>query len=1024
MNKILSWKINSGTYAYIYVPNSTTYISNRIPEDSPLWSSIIYEISRWDYDIYKANFQKMSKEVNEKYGVNIPWDDLYWNFADENSVGNVNIVLLSGKDGVGGGANVGNGGDGAEVYEELRDAINKELDKAKKDIEEQNKRVQEFVEEKVGETISEAKNTIAETEKELAKTREELEKKLDGAADALDKAAALFDMGEGGITGEKLQEVLSSVDNHNKWMTSYSGSIVDFQTDYDAAKRILGGIGSAEDALAGLFSQIGTTINDMDNTVGNVESWMVASAATIGDIATWYDVNASAVTEASSIINASAGTITDAINFISGDGLTTKVTSIMDGRNATIKDEIMTETSAAVTNVKNEMNGLDGRLTTAITRLDSLSGSLTSMGERWDAVSNSMEEWINVSDSAMSLSHDLRDTWTIESGKLSTVSNLTAETDADGNIIYYVSGETMGEKRVYLRKKDNSENPEWGWFDTDNTEYPKEQVYVNWSQVIGSYIQQQASSVTISVMNTSGLTAAIKAAIQRGENGEEESVIDLISDKVVVTGEMIAKGLRANYAQLGGINLSMGEIWSEATDADGSPMFRLDGRTNAGTLYATNAEIKGKIRATELILDSTNESIDCLVQDMIDEDCVVLDRTFGNTVNPAENDPTVKISRDGLLTAKNAIIDGTIYAKKGEIGGFSLDRNLLSTYDATDSTNPIAILNGSDTYKDDDKGKLILGAGVDTTNKFKTRIYSNGEIYTGMINIESGYFNGEIKSGGYFWGKLSGATGSLNGVTLTNCNINGNIHLDADSNLKMNDATKTYFNVDTYSLSNSSDEIWTMETIDNSWRNNNGDNNGQWYTNTIRLAYISLDKGATVSVPSLSGTIWRDANAGEKRPCKASTVSLKCICVDGGTKKTLVDVSKSLPSIYNNEQTITISGPASSYTMTSYGYLLYEFSYNIHLSTYNGMYVKSEVSIKVNADNVKKKIIVNYPSLPRCTSIAPNGLRVITSNGLKAAFLDGEMEILSPNGKYGLKLSNSGIKIKRNSSSDSDWVDL
>ena len=240
----------------------------------------------------------------------------------------------------------------------------------------------------------------------------------------------------------------------------------------------------------------------------------------------------------------------------------------------------------------------------------------------------------------------------------------------------------------------------------------------------------------------------------------------------------------------------------------------------------------------------------------------------------------------------------------------------------------------------------------------------------------------------------------------------------------MNDVTKTYFNVDTNSLNNSSDEIWTMETINSSWKNNNGDDNGQWYKDKIRLAYISLDKGATVTVPSLSGTIWREANAGEKKPCKASTVSLKCICVDGGTQKTLVDVSKSLPSIYNNEQTITISGPASSYTMTSNGYLLYEFSYNIHLSTYNGMYVKSEVSIKINADNVKKKITVNYPSLPRCTSIAPNGLRVITSSDLKAAFLDGEMEILSPNGKYGLKLSNNGIKIKRNSSSDSDWVDL
>ena len=1023
MNKILSWKIDSSTYAYIYVPNSTSYISNRISEDSSLWESIIYEISRWDYDTYKTNFQKMSKEVNEKYGVNIPWDDLYWNFADENSVGNVNIVLLSGKDGVGGGANVGNGGEGAEVYEELRDAINKELDKAKKDIEEQNKKVEEFVEQRVGETIAEAKKTIAETEQKLAETREELEGKLDGAAEALDKAAALFDMGEGGIDADSIKNIMTSVDAHNKWMDSYSGSVADFQVDYNLATQRLGEMTIASSVTDGLFSRFATSMNVVSGTVSNVERTMNASQGLIADFASWYNTNASSATEASRFINAMSGQIVDSIDFISGDGLTTRLTREMNAFSGTIRDEIMTETSSAITNVTNEINGLDGKLTTAITRLDSLSGSLTSMGERWNAVNNSMEEWINVSDSAMSLSHDLRDTWTIESGKLSTVSNLTAETDADGNIIYYVSGETMGEKRVYLRKKDNSENPEWGWFDTDNTEYPKEQVYVNWSQVIGSYIQQQASSVTISVMNSSGLTAAIKAAIQRGENGEEESVIDLISDKVVVTGEMIAKGLRANYAQLGGINLSMGEIWSEATNPDGSPMFRLDGRTNAGTLYATNAEIKGKIRATELILDSTNESIDCLVQDMINEDCVVLDKTFGNTVNPAENDPTVKISKNGLLTAKNAIIDGTIFAKKGEIGGFSLDKNLLSTYGDSDSTNPIAILNGSDTYKDDVRGKLILGAGINPEKGFHTRIYSNGEIYTGMINIESGYFNGDIKAGGYFWGELSGATGSLNGITLNNCKINGNIHLNADSSFKMNSVTKTYFNADVNPLSNSSNETWTVDSIDKWWENANGTDAGQTYKSTTTVSNFSYDKGATITVPSITASVTR--NSSPYHTSNASSITFKCVCNEGGSEKVLVNQTGSIASIYDNEttQTVSISIPSSSYTTTTAGTLVYTVSYNIHLATYGGvLFKRANCSVKFNTNS--QKITVKYPTLPKCVSVAPNGLRVITNTGMKVAILDYETEITSANDLYGLKVSNDGIKIRRNSKSQDDWVDL
>ena len=655
MDRILSWKIDSCTYAYIF-PIKNSYISNRIPEDSPLWSSIIDEIGKWDYDTYYSNFQKMSKEVSEKYGTIIPWDELYWNFADENNVGNVNIVLLAGKDGEG-YVNGGNGtSSGDEVYEEFKDAINKELDKAKQDIEEQNKKVEEFVEKKVEETITEAKNTIAETKKELADTREELENKLEGAAEALDKAAALFDMGEAGITGEKIKEALSSVNECGKWITANSGTVHDFKTDYDAAKRILGGIGSAEDALAGLFSQIGTTINDMDNTVGNVESWMVASAATIGDIATWYNVNASAVTEASSIINASAGTITDAINFISGDGLTTKVTSIMDGRNAVIKDEIMAETSAAVTNVRNVLNGLSGVVETSIARLDGIDGDLTSLGSRMSADEQTMEQWMTVSDSAMTSAHDLRETWSVESGKLSTVANLTAETDGEGNIIYYVSGITGEEIRV-------TKNLDGKWLDASGYEYNEERVYVHWSQEIGSYIQQQASSVTISVMNSSGLTAAIKAAIERGENGKEESVIKLISDKLVITGDMIAKAISAETANIGGILIGNGKIECIATKG-GKPLFLLNGHD--GSLYAQNAYIEGTVRATSgqfngsitatsLTLGPSygDKSITDYIDDKIPSD-VTSSTDVKNMINDYVNSPEFKDSiTNGYITEED-----------------------------------------------------------------------------------------------------------------------------------------------------------------------------------------------------------------------------------------------------------------------------------------------------------------------------------------------------------------------------------
>lgn len=591
MNRILSWKIDSCTYAYIF-PINNSYISNRIPEDSLLWDKIITTISNeWKEKDYWDNFKKMQTEVKSKCNVFIPKNDKYWDFPDDNTNLPVNIVLLAGKDGEG-YANGGNGtdsGEGDEVYKKFVDAINKELNKAKADLVKQNNEVKDSIEQKVGETIAEAQNTITETKEELTNTREELESKLKEAADALNKAA--FDMSESGITGEKIQEALSSVNECGSWITANSGTVRDFKTDYDAAKRILGGVGTAEDASAGLFSQIGTTINAMDNTVGNVERWMVASAATIGDIATWYDVSASTVTEASRIINASASTITDAINFISGDGLTTKVTSIMDGRNATIKDEIMTETSAAVTNVRNVLNGLSGVVETSVTRLDGIDGDLASLGSRMSAEEEKMEQWMTVSDSAMTVAQDLRETWSVESGKLSTVASLTAQVDGEGNVMYFVSGSTDSESDDIRVWKDNNGI----WRDSNGAAYDEEDVIVHWSQEIGSYIQQQASSITMSVMNSSGLTAAIEAAIERGENGEEESVIKLISDKLVITGDMIANAISAETANIGGILIGDGRIECMKTNND-RPLFLLNG--DDGSLYAQNAEIEGTIRAT------------------------------------------------------------------------------------------------------------------------------------------------------------------------------------------------------------------------------------------------------------------------------------------------------------------------------------------------------------------------------------------------------------------------------------------
>ena len=139
MNRILSWKISTGTYAYIYLPNSSSRISSRISEDSPIWPTILNTISGWDKNTYEAEFKKMAAEVEGKYGVKLSWKDEYFNFGDN---GATNIVLLAGKDGVdgsnGGPSNNGdssNGGTWDEVYDEFNKTLDEKLDGVREDIE-------------------------------------------------------------------------------------------------------------------------------------------------------------------------------------------------------------------------------------------------------------------------------------------------------------------------------------------------------------------------------------------------------------------------------------------------------------------------------------------------------------------------------------------------------------------------------------------------------------------------------------------------------------------------------------------------------------------------------------------------------------------------------------------------------------------------------------------------------------------------------------------------------------------------
>ena len=1068
MNRILSWKIDSCTYAYIF-PINNSYISNRIPEDSLLWGDIIPIISKWDCDTYYSKFQEMSKEVSEKCGVTIPWDKSYCGFADTNSVDNVNIVLLAGKDGEGyaNGGNGGGSGEDGEVSDGFIEAINKELNKAKQDLINQNKMVEENVRQITAETIAEAKNTLNETNEALTNTRKELGEKLEGAVEALNKAA--FDMSESGITGEKIQEALSSVNECGSWITANSGAVRDFKTDYDAAKRILGGVGTAEDASAGLFSQIGTTINAMDNTVGNVERWMVASAATIGDIATWYDVNSSAVTEASSIINASAGTITDAINFISGDGLTTKVTSIMDGRDATIKEEIMTETSAAVTNVRNVLNGLSGVVETSVTRLSGIDGELASLGSRMSAEEEKMEQWMTVSDSAMTVAQDLRETWSVESGKLSTIASLTAQVDDEGNVMYFVSGSTdSASDDIRVWKDDNGI-----WRDSNGVAYDEKDVIVHWSQEIGSYIQQQASSITMSVMNSSGLTAAIEAAIERGENGEEESVIKLISNKLIITGDMIANAISAKTANIGGILIGNGKIECVKTN-NGHPLFLLNG--DNGSLYAQNADIEGNIIATSGKIGGFTLSENRLM--------VSRNGNYDESVAYLNGSSTYSDSERGTIILAAGISSGrtyhkytssqdkeysTIYTKKkylisnGDESGCEVEaykyKEDMRTYvrlenqfyflttkvteQSSEDDIPITDSDGKPAfikqyvvrkyYKQGEGSNVIEeeyeynyeGTVSSTEAVANTRIFEDGTIISNTLVANDGYFGGEINAIGKFKGTLENVGGTLKGVTIDANLINGNIVIGNSDSIKAKSDGQLYFNIGKEPLSdNATKEYWNVDAFSWDRQNSNGTNAGQYYTDKTTIAYVPFKSGATITIPALSGSIYRYAADGKTNKTSYLWVEANVRYDGNPIEQILIRETLTAPSHdHKKARTDIIKTSKSGFTAEADGVLSVTFGYDVHLSTYSWLNAdKSCAKIKFNTGG--SKITVEYPKPTKGVSIASNGMRVLTVSGASVTILDDKITLLSPSKEYGLRITDNGVQIRRKSTSESEWKPL
>lgn len=216
--------------------------------------------------------------------------------------------------------------------------------------------------------------------------------------------------------------------------------------------------------------------------------------------------------------------------------------------------------------------------------------------------------------------------------------------------------------------------------------------------------------------------------------------------------------------------------------------------TITGNITATSGSFTGAITATSLTLGS-GVKID---YSKIDNTPEIPDTTkfyrIGNSlsINPTGATSSFAVDSDGLLTAHNAVIFGTIHATNGNIGGFNIT-TIANNNDHAYKNTLYRIINGSDGYDyqagikgDSDSNKTIEAAFYvrkklrsetwgDSTIPFFVRndgyvycedmtignsLYTTGELSTKYDNLTSKFKIITAATDGVYFGLLDDTTKS------------------------------------------------------------------------------------------------------------------------------------------------------------------------------------------------------------------------------------------------------------------------
>lgn len=312
----------------------------------------------------------------------------------------------------------------------------------------------------------------------------------------------------------------------------------------------------------------------------------------------------------------------------------------------------------------------------------------------------------------------------------------------------------------------------------------------------------------------------------------------------------------------------------------------------------------------------------------------------------------------------------------------------------------------------------------------KTKIYSDGSIVTDNLHAEQGFFGGTIKAKGEFSGRLKECSGSIVDSRITNATIN-----DSVINIK---------NYNTFTASRSNKEgnnetifaITPKKNLDkektpvtywwnkySTYKQNRSKKDVLFKSNAKgeSIFKFEVNKGDTVVIPAMyiSATVYQPRKKDITNKTKPM-VGLFVKTPDGyknianGVLLTRDDKSAK----YNKHQyTYGLTTASQTFTMSKGGTCEILFGYDVTLANKQCLDYAActfSVDVKKGTKNSERCITVTPKDNDRnVMKIGANGIQIITTFGHKLTTTDGYIKMISANGKYGLQIDDTGVKILR-----------